>query len=132
MTHGRSKEVANTVFSFAARKIKIDSQKTRIAENPAEIKNFARFGVPVNPANLSLRRFETGRFPLPGSCLYASPAGKAEAANGRRSAQAVVGRMRCDGGRFDAVNRTIADVLEGLFHNFLAALSRMVHVGKKI
>ncbi len=40
--------------------------------------------------------------------------------------------MRLDGGRFDAVNRAIADVLEGLFHDFLAALSRVVHVGKEI
>ncbi len=46
------------------------------------------------------------------------------------SAQAVVRCMRCDGDRFNAVNRAISDVLEGLFHNFLAALSRVVDVGK--
>ena len=40
--------------------------------------------------------------------------------------------MRCDGDRFNAVNRAISDVLESLFHDFLAALSRVVHVGKKI
>ncbi len=30
--------------------------------------------------------------------------------------------MRCDGDRFNAVNRAIPDVLEGPFHDFLGAL----------
>ena len=38
--------------------------------------------------------------------------------------------MRFDGDRFNTVNRAIPDVLEGPFHDFLAALSRMVNVGK--
>ena len=46
------------------------------------------------------------------------------------SAQAVVRCMRFDGDRFNAVNRAIPDVLEGPFHDFLAALSRVVDVGK--
>ncbi len=40
--------------------------------------------------------------------------------------------MRCDGDRFDAMERTVPDVLEGLFHDLLAALSRVVDVGEEI
>jgi hypothetical protein len=38
--------------------------------------------------------------------------------------------MWFDGDRFNTVNRAISDVLEGPLHNFLAALSRVVYVGK--
>ncbi len=40
--------------------------------------------------------------------------------------------MRCDGGRFDAMERTVPNVLEGPFHDLLAALSRVVDVGEEI
>ena len=49
-----------------------------------------------------------------------------------KSAQALVRCMRCGGGRFDTVNRAIPDVFECPFYDFLAALSRVVYVGKEI